>query len=1119
MLKRKFELENDQGAISSVEKRRKTDCDDIRAPVSNAPARKLVHDDYTVGWICAIKTEYVAAQAFLDEEHDQPEYVSHNDNNDYTLGKVGNHNVVMAVLPNGEYGISSAASVARDMLHSFPNIRIGLMVGIGGGAPSRKHDIRLGDVVVSAPHDGKGGVFQYDLGKTIQDQIFRPTGLLNQPPTVLRAAVSGLEAQYERKGHRLEEAITSILDKNPRLRKKYKRPEPNTDRLYQSGIIHVLNEASCARACGDDPSKLVFRPDRNDGEDNPAIHYGEIASANQLMKDALIRDKLAAERDVLCFEMEAAGLMNHFPCLVIRGICDYSDSHKNKEWQGYAAMVAAAYAKDLLGRIPPNRVEAEKKIADIISGMSVRVDELVHAQHDQTILKWLTPIDALDYTAQQNDHINRRKPGTGQWFLDTPEFQSWVNTDNQTLFCPGIPGAGKTIITSIVIEYLQTNYKSSSIAYLYCNVGRQGQQTTQGLFASILKQLVRNQSPLPKDVKDLYDRHKAQQSRPGLKEILVVLQSVISSDSRTFIIIDALDECQNHDSCRDNLLSEIFTLQDMTRLNIFATSRPQEVEAKFNGSIVREIIAMDKDIEIYLDDQISLWEKSHNNNLDNIRSMIKTEITRAADGMFLLATLNMNALGSQLTRGDIKDALQNIAKGENKLDKAYEQTMKRIKESQENRSRLAERALAWIFHAKRPLSTTELLHALAVKPSMSTLDEDYLHDPETVLSVCAGLVRLDEKSQIIDLVHKTTRDYFEMTKETWFPDAESGITTTCVTYLSFGAFESGFCQTDAEFEERLRSNRLYDYAAHNWGHHARKASSFCHEVMGFLDCRARVEASTQALMAGSPFDFNTSQEFPGQMTGLHLAAYFGVEETVKALLQKGAEIDAKNTYGQTALSYAAQWGHEAVVKQLLEKGADLEAKGGYNGWTALSYAGKNGHEAVVKQLLDKGADLEAKDMYNRTALSYAAKNGDEAVVKQLLDKGADLEAKGGYYGRTALSRVRKVHRCQRRESQAQEDASDAATVLVGAADEADLLGVDLDAAHRHVREADPAERDGRPTLHAERLVGRVFYRVGGLERSTETAHALRGVLPARLVTHWKSETGTQRSLLPVPGMA
>ncbi|KAI9763766.1 MAG: hypothetical protein M1840_009091 [Geoglossum simile] len=224
--------------------------------------------DYTVGWICAITTEYVAAQAFLDEEHKEPEYLSPNDNNNYTLGKIGKHNTVIAVLPDGEYGTSSAAGIARDMLHSFPNIRIGLMVGVSGGAPSQKHDIRLGDVVVSAPRNGESGVFQYDFGKTTQDQSFQVTGFLNQPPIVLRTAVSGLKAQYERKGHQLEEAINSILKENPRLLKKYKRLDPSNNRLYQTGAIHPLNdEISCAAVCGDDLSTLILRHERAQDED------------------------------------------------------------------------------------------------------------------------------------------------------------------------------------------------------------------------------------------------------------------------------------------------------------------------------------------------------------------------------------------------------------------------------------------------------------------------------------------------------------------------------------------------------------------------------------------------------------------------------------------------------------------------------------------------------------------------------------------------------------------------------------------------------------------------------------------------------------------------------------
>lgn len=310
------------------------------------------HCEYTVGWICAIPVEFVAAQEFLDEEHDPPESLPPHSKNNYALGRIGNHNIAIASLPLGEYGIAAAARVAEDMMYSFPKIRFGLMVGIGGGVPTR-HDIRLGDIVVSIPQDGHGGVLQYDFGKTVQDQTFQLTGFLDQPPTLLRTAVGGLRTLYERKGHTINEAVEEILAKNKRLRQKFKRPDPSQDKLFQSDYT------------GDDASKLITRDERDEDADDPMIHYGLVASADQLMKDAIVRDRLASEKDVLCFEMEAAGLMNHFPCLVIRGICDYSDSHKNKEWQGYAAMVAAAYAKDLLCRqISPRHVEAEKAILE-----------------------------------------------------------------------------------------------------------------------------------------------------------------------------------------------------------------------------------------------------------------------------------------------------------------------------------------------------------------------------------------------------------------------------------------------------------------------------------------------------------------------------------------------------------------------------------------------------------------------------------------------------------------------------------------------------------------------------------------------------------------------------------
>jgi nucleoside phosphorylase len=356
--------DHNQHAAICARKRRKIAFDNGPTTAAGTPKR-MANDEYTIGWICAIRTEYIAAQAFLDERHGGPKYISTSDNNDYTLGMIGDHNIVICASTDGEYGVASAAIVARDMLYSFHNIRICLMVGIGGGAPSPKHDIRLGDVVVSASCSGNGGVFQYDFGKTVQDQSFRTIGLLHQPPEILQIAVSGLETQYECEGHRLEAIISSVLEKKARLQKTYKRPDLSHDRLYQSEITHPADEGmSCVVVCGGDPSKMVSRPERTEVEDTPAIHYGLIASANQLMKDAQLRDTLAAEKDVICFETEVAGLTSHFPCLVIRGICDYSDSHQSKEWQAYAAMAAAAYTTELLCWILPNKIKAERKIGE-----------------------------------------------------------------------------------------------------------------------------------------------------------------------------------------------------------------------------------------------------------------------------------------------------------------------------------------------------------------------------------------------------------------------------------------------------------------------------------------------------------------------------------------------------------------------------------------------------------------------------------------------------------------------------------------------------------------------------------------------------------------------------------
>ena len=281
-----------------------------------------------------------AACELLDEEFATKPRIESQDYNSYRFGRIHEHNVVIACLPKGRYGLTSAAIVAERIRTSFPGLRFGLMVGIAGGAPSEKHDIRLGDVIVSSPSNKHGGVLQYDFGKAIQDQKFEQTGYLAPPPEVLLNAIANLSAQHERQGHRIDETVKNLQEKSE-MAAAYYRPE--IDRLCVPSYVHEEN-CDCQTGAG----HIVPREPRS----RSIIHYGLIASANSLMKDALIRDSLVEEHEVLCFEMEAAGLMNHWSCLVIRGICDYSDSHKNKEWQGYAAAAGTAYAVELLGTIP-----------------------------------------------------------------------------------------------------------------------------------------------------------------------------------------------------------------------------------------------------------------------------------------------------------------------------------------------------------------------------------------------------------------------------------------------------------------------------------------------------------------------------------------------------------------------------------------------------------------------------------------------------------------------------------------------------------------------------------------------------------------------------------------------
>jgi nucleoside phosphorylase len=306
--------------------------------------------------------ELAPVMAMLDETHTT--LPTNRDQNVYTFGRIGEHNVVIAVMP--EIGNNSAATVATQLLNDFSSIRFGLLVGIGGGVPGGDddEDIRLGDIVVSKPTATFGGVIQYDMCKMTPEGGFERTGALGKPPAVLRANVEKLKAQHSMIGSMVPQYLSKMLQKYPMMKDQYVYQGVYQDRLFKAQYHHPGG-----KSCRDCSTEMLVERQKRTNE-SPRIHYGTIGSANKVVKDSTIRDRLRADSKIICVEMEAAGLMDTFPCLVIRGICDYADSHKNKQWQPYAAATAAAYMKELLSLIPGQDVKEISGAAEALSKTS-----------------------------------------------------------------------------------------------------------------------------------------------------------------------------------------------------------------------------------------------------------------------------------------------------------------------------------------------------------------------------------------------------------------------------------------------------------------------------------------------------------------------------------------------------------------------------------------------------------------------------------------------------------------------------------------------------------------------------------------------------------------------------
>ncbi|KAK2612508.1 hypothetical protein QQS21_001446 [Conoideocrella luteorostrata] len=974
----------------------------------------LENSEYTVAWITALPIERAAAKVMLDEIHGETPQTQHlTDENLYILGSIGVHNVVITSLPNGDYGSTAATATAMHLLSSFHDIRIGLLVGVGGGIPKVEQgiDIRLGDVVVGKPQGIHGGVVQHDAGKRVAEGGFVRGKHLRAPPRVLLNAIAKIEAEHEINSSKIPQILNQVQEKNPKMATAQHgfiyQGMPN-DRLFKSNYNHVEGFFGCVQCDRDEEVKRVERQ-----TSDPAIHYGLVASGNCVIKDGIARDLIA--EDCICFEMEAAGLVNDFPCLVVRGISDYADTHKNKQWQRYAALTAAAYAKELLGVIPADDIGKTKRATDVMTlsddvhAIAAQVKEQGTRAEQVAICNWLS---SVVYGHTHSDTIERRQAGTGEWLFQTDQVQKWLLLKGQTLLCHGIPGAGKTVIMSSMIEHLKNQFgpkSGAAVVYIYCSHQSQHQQKLGDILAVILRQMIQAHGTVHEIVREVYEQHYQNNSRPSTDNLVKLLQNVSNQMSRVFILIDALDECRPVWEVRD-LLQTLFSFQAKTEASIFVTSRQiPAILDLFNNSLKLEIRAKEQDVSTYLNARLlelpSFVCEDH-----SVKEVIKERILNLMDGMFLLVHLHLDALRDMPTLGDVKQALKDLPKD---LNQMYRLAYERLINQGEKRGKLARDVLLWVTFAQRLLSTTELRHALAVRSGERQLDKDFLlADANDLSSLCSGLVTIDRKSDIIRLVHHSTGEYFRGQGKSFLSGADKQICSSCITYLSFDVFESGFCASDQVFEKKLRNYPFYRYASHYWGHHARLGGPDVERSsVNFLQNLRKLSGCIQALLAVKHHedDKGYSQRTVQKLTGGHVAAYFGLEHAVTGLVKLGWDMNAKDAAGLTPLSWAAQKGRTEVVSVLLDMGIspdDADCLGG----TPLWWAARNGHAHVVNILLGLAAvQPDHESQSGLTALAWAADAGHLAVVKQLtaLNTDVSINSRDKTHHQTPLLRAAK----------------------------------------------------------------------------------------------------------------
>ncbi|KAL8669376.1 MAG: hypothetical protein Q9168_006037 [Polycauliona sp. 1 TL-2023] len=675
-----------------------------------------------------------------------------------------------------------------------------------------------------------------------------------------------------------------------------------------------------------------------------------------------------------------------------------------------------------------------KQVGAVVDGIAaIQLDGDLEKR--QETLDWFSP---LNFFKTQQDIFARREEGTGQWLIDSPTFQSWLSGSDRTLCCPGIPGAGKTILASFVVDFLRTKQRKSSgsvgVAAIYCNFKEREMQTSLTLLAGACAQLIQDSmQPLPDALKYLHNRHEPSGTRPSSEEIRRVFDDVVRSCNNIYIVVDAVDECS--EEVRNTLVPALKALPDNVRILI--TTRPiHEITHLFPSSPKLEIRATDTDLTKYISSRIANNSRlaRHVHGHLTLEHDICTLIKAKADGMFLAAKLLVDILSTKTSVQKLKKALKDLP---STLDGLYDDALHRIDSQSQDDRELAEKALRWVAYAFRPLSIPMVRQAVAIDSEETDYDPEAMPAIDLILDVCSGLLIVDEEANVVRLVHYTAQDYFNASADSRIPGPHAAIAGECLTYLEYDTFQkrSDSASSAEEQGSSAPGSKKQGFAS-NFDEDSAKRSNASPNSESFASTSVEEGSTRGSEKRGFASNFKESsfdaqgfasiaQEYshfthsPYPLLGyastfwaLHAkASPSGLKSELNIQIRQFLENDPCVVLMGTAL-YGISWSEDLLpglesckgygiaaffglcdsLHYLLPRVDNIDAPIGWRGFCALQAAAHNNQTAAIEILLTFGANIECAEHYKDTPLLTAIKNHSVAAATTLVHRGADVMA-------------------------------------------------------------------------------------------------------------------------------